>query len=100
MGGKAKYGTSKFQAMRFLLLANSKRLSGVWNNLKNITLLGTENYPKTPTAAYNIIFWNKELTPPRPQEPPSEVALLQSNNPNITAVPGSNGNLFMDVNCY
>ena len=63
-GGEANNGTSKFQARRFLLLANSKRFSGVWNNLKNITLLGTGNYPKTPTAAYNILFWHKNLTPP------------------------------------
>ena len=36
-------GTRRFQEMCLLMSAEPKTFSGVWNNLKNNTLLGTEN---------------------------------------------------------
>ena len=35
--------------------ADSDRYSGICNNLNNITLLVIDNYPKTTTAAYDVL---------------------------------------------
>ena len=48
-------GTKRFQAMCIITPAESEQYSGIWNNLKNSTLMGIGNYPKTTTAAYNVL---------------------------------------------
>ena len=42
--------TKRFQAMCLIMSAESDRYSGIWNDLKNSTLLGIDNYPKTTTV--------------------------------------------------
>ena len=42
--------------MCHLILTNPELLSGLWGYFKNNTLLGTNNYPKTHTSAYDIFF--------------------------------------------
>ena len=39
--GDDEDGTKRFQAMCLIMSADSDRYSGIWNDLKNITLLGT-----------------------------------------------------------
>ena len=46
--------TKRFQVMCLLMLADYEQYSGIWGDLKNITLLVTDNYPKTLTAAYEV----------------------------------------------
>ena len=77
-------GTRRSQAMFLLMLVDSEKFSGVWDDLKNNTLLDTENYPKTSTNAYNVLCRYKNITTPLPQSPPSSVEFLQSNYPNST----------------
>ena len=42
--------------------AFSERYSWIWNYLKNSTLLGTNNYPRTTTSAYDILCRNTKYT--------------------------------------
>ena len=63
--GDDEDGTKRFQAMCIIMSADSDRYSGIWNDPKNNTLLGTDNYPKTTTAAYNVLFCYKKQAPPR-----------------------------------
>ena len=86
--------------MCLLMSVEYKRFSGVWDNLNKKFLLGTYNDLKTPTTTYGVLCGYKNITPPRPQAPPSAVALLQSNVPNSTAVTGSYGCLFTDIIFY
>ena len=58
-GGNDEKVTKRFQAAYFLVSANYERYSGIWNDLKKSALLGTENYPKTPAATYDILFCYK-----------------------------------------
>ena len=53
--GDNEDGTKRFQEMCLTLSAESERYSGIWNDLNNITLLGTENYLKTTTVAYYVL---------------------------------------------
>ena len=79
--------------MGLIVSADSERYSGIWNNLENSTLRGTENYPKTTTDAYDVISHNKKITPPcQVNAPPAEVKFAQSSNTdNNKKVPGNNG---------
>ena len=47
--------TKRFEAMCLIMSADLGRYSGIWNNLNNSTLLGTYNYPKTTTTAYDVL---------------------------------------------
>ena len=49
--GDDEDGTKMFQEMCLIMSADSDQFSGIWNNLKNSPLLGTENYKKTTTVA-------------------------------------------------
>ena len=42
--------------MWLLVLADYKLSTGVLNYLNNNTLMGTDNYHKTPTAAYDVLY--------------------------------------------
>ena len=53
--GGGNDGTNSFQAMCIFMTDDSKQFSGVWNDLKNNTLLGTDYYPKTLTAKYDVL---------------------------------------------
>ena len=48
-------GTNRLQEMCIIVSADSDQYSRILNNLKNSTLLGTDNYPKTTTAAYDVL---------------------------------------------
>ena len=43
--GDNEYGTKRFQAICLIVSADSDQYSVIWNDLKNSTLLCTENYP-------------------------------------------------------
>ena len=60
-----KYGTKRFQAMCRIVYADSELYSGIWNELKNSTLLGTENCPGAISAAYDVLCRYKKLMPQR-----------------------------------
>ena len=47
--------TERFQAMWLITSSNSEWYSGIWNDLNNTTLLGTDNYPITKTSAYDVL---------------------------------------------
>ena len=55
-GGYNEDGTKRFQAMCLIMPADSDRYSGIWDDLNNNTLLGKNNYPKTTTATYGVLF--------------------------------------------
>ena len=57
------------------------------------TLLGTENYQKTPTSAYDVLCCSKKPTPQlQAHTPPRLVTFVQSDNVNnIKKVPGKDG---------
>ena len=57
--------TKRFQAMCLLLPADYEQYSGNWDELENSTLLGMENDPKTPTAAYDVLCHYKKPAPQR-----------------------------------
>ena len=59
-GGDNDNGTKSFQEMCLLMSAYSVWYSGIWDELKNSTILGADNYPKTPTAAYYIFLRYKK----------------------------------------
>ena len=79
--GDNEDGTKRFQAMCLIMYADSERYSGIWIGLKNSTLLGTYNYRKTTTAAYNLLCRYKKPAPPRQvHAPPEAVTFFQSGN--------------------
>ena len=47
-------GTKRFQEMCLIMSAGSDRYSGICNDLKNRTILGTDNYPKTKAAVRKV----------------------------------------------
>ena len=63
--GDDEDGTKRFQEMCLIMSADLERYSGIWNYLKNSTFLGTDNFPKTITAAYNVMCCYKKRAPPR-----------------------------------
>ena len=72
-------GTNRFQTMCLIMSADSDQYSGIWNYLNNITLLGTEKYPKTTTAANDVLCRYKKPAPPHQvHAPPAAVTCAQS----------------------
>ena len=79
--GDNKFCIKRFQAMCLIMYADSDKYSGIWNDLKNSTLLVTENYPKTTTAAYYIPCRYNKLTPTRQvHEQTASFKFVQSGN--------------------
>ena len=77
--GDDKERTKRFQAMCLIMSAESDRYSVIWNNLNNSTLLGTENYTKTTTSAYDVLCYYKKPAPPcQVHAPPAAVPFFQS----------------------
>ena len=65
--------------MCLIMSADSDQYSGIWNNLKNLTLLGTDNYPKTTTDTYDVLCRYKKPAPPHQVHAPlAAVTLVQS----------------------
>ena len=101
-GGDNEDGTKSFQSVCLITSAESYWYSRIWENLKNITLLGTDNYPKTTTTTYDILCRYKKPTPQRQvHTSPAAVMFVQSGDTdkNKTA-PGIDGRLFPEVTCY
>ena len=55
MDGYGEDGTNRFQSMCLVMYTGLDQYSGIWNYLNNSTLLGADNYQKTPTAAYEVL---------------------------------------------
>ena len=92
MGGENDDVSKRFQDMCLLMSADSERLSCIWNYLKNNTLLGTYNYPKTPTATYDILCRYKNPTLPlQTHAPPGAVIFFQNDGTGSKTVPGNYG---------
>ena len=53
--GDNGYGTKRFQEMCLIMSSDSGLYSGIWKDLNNSTLIGTDNYTKTTTATYNVL---------------------------------------------
>ena len=55
--GRGNTGDSakRFYDMCLLIFAESEKLSDLWNDLKNNTILGMEYYPNIPTATYKSL---------------------------------------------
>ena len=100
--GDNKDGTKRFQEMCLIMYADSDQYSRIWNDLMNSTILGTENYPKTTTAAYNVMFcYNKPAPPRQVHAPHASVTLVQSGDTEKTkTTPGNDGRSFPEVTCY
>ena len=100
-GGEDEDGTKRFQSICLIMSADSGRYSGIWNDLKNITLLGTYNYPKTTAAAYDVLCCYKKPAPPRQvHAPPAAVIFVQSDDTNKNnTTPGNYGGSFPEVTC-
>ena len=58
-------GTNRFQEICLIISADSEKYLGIWDDLKNRTLLVKDNYPKTKTAAYYVLCRYKKTAPPR-----------------------------------
>ena len=74
----------------------------ILNYLNNTTLLGTDNYPKTSTAAYIILCLYKKPTPScQVHAPPEEFTFFQSvDTKKNNTVPGNYSRSFPEVTCY
>ena len=85
--------------MCLIMSADLERYSGIWDNLKNITLLGTDNYPKNTTAAYDVLCRYKKTAQPRQvHAPPAAVTLVQSGDTEKNKIrPGNDGRSFPEV---
>ena len=88
--------------MRLIMFSDSDRYSDIWNNLKNSTLIGTENYKKTTTSAYDVLCRYKEPSPPHQlHTPPAAVTLIQSGGTEKNnTTPVNYGVSFTEVTCY
>ena len=75
---------------------------GIWDVLKNITLLGIENGPNTKNGTYGILCHYRNPTSQHQEHtPPGAVTFIKrKNEKNNKKVPGNNGISFADVSCY
>ena len=94
--------TKRFQAMCFIVSADSDRYSGIWNDLNNNTFLGTDNYPKTTNSAYDVLCHCKKPAPPRQVHAPSvTVIFFQSGDTEKNkTTPGNDGISVPKLTCY
>ena len=88
--------------MCLIMSAESDQYSGIWNNLNNSTLLGTENDLKTTTDTYDVLCcYNKQAPPRQVHAPPAEITCFQSGDTEKTkTTPGNDGRSFPEVTCY
>ena len=88
--------------MCLIMSTDSDRYSDIWNNLNNSTVLGTDNYPKTTTTAYYVLFCYKKPALPRQVHAPlAAVTFVQSGDTDKNKItPGNDGRSFPEVRCY
>ena len=91
--------TKRFQEMCLLMSNDSEQYSRIWYDLKKSTLLGTKNYPSTPTAAYDVLCRYKNPASQRQAHtPPGAVMFVHSDNADRRkTVPVNDGRSFEDV---
>ena len=78
-GGDDEDDTKRFQETCLIISPDSDLYSEICNNLNNITLLGTENYPRTTTDTYDVLScYKKPTTQHQVHAPPAEVTLTKS----------------------
>ena len=54
--------------------------------------MGTDNYPKTPAAACDVLCWYKKPTPPRQTHvPPRAVKIFHNEKTGSKKIPGNYG---------
>ena len=97
--GDDKYCTKRFRAMCLIMSSELEQYSGIWKNLNNSILLGTENHPKTTTAAYNLLCcYKKPVQLRQVHVPPAAVTFVKSvdTEKNKTA-PGNDGYSFQKL---
>ena len=94
--------TKRFQEMGLIMSTNLDLYSRIWNYLNNSTLLGTDNYPKTTTSAYDVLCRYKKPAPPRQVHTlPAAVTCVQSGDTEKNkTTPGKYGKCFLKVTCY
>ena len=82
-----------------IVYTDSDRYSIIWNNLNNSPLLGTDNYPKTTTAAYDVLCcYNKSTPPHQVHAPPEAVTFVQSGETGVNkTTPWNYGRSFPEV---
>ena len=99
--GRDDDGTKKFQSMCLLMMDYSELLSVMWYDLKNNTLLGTENCSNTPTGAYDVLCQYNKLTPPHQRHAtPGAVTFVQHDNTGRNMVPDNYGQSFANSRFY
>ena len=88
--------------MCLIVSAESDRYSGFLNHLKNSALLGTDNYPKNTTDAYDVLCHYKKPAPSHQvQALPAAVTFVQSvDTEKNKTTPGNDGVSFPEVTCY
>ena len=65
--------------MCLLISSDSDQYSGIWIDLNNNILIGTDNYQKTTTTAYNVLCcYNKTLPSCQVHAPPAAFKFFQS----------------------
>ena len=91
-GGVNEDGTKRFQEISLIMSTDSEQYSGIWNNMKNITILGTDNYPRTTISTYDVLCNYNKSTPQRQvHAPPASVTFVQHcDTENNKIVPGNN----------
>ena len=62
--------------MCLLMLAYYEQYSGIWGDLKNITLLVTDNYPKTLTGPYEVLWHFKDPAPQQQLHTPTGAVMF------------------------
>ena len=88
--------------MCLIMSADSNKYSGIWNKLKNNTLIGTYKYPKTTTAAYDAQCCCKKPSPPcQVHTQIAAVTFVQSGDTNKNkTTPWNDGRKFLEVTYY
>ena len=88
--------------MCLIISAGLERYSGIQNDLKNSTLLGTDNYPKITTSAYGVLCrYKKTEAPCQVNAPPVAVRLAQSGDTEKnTTTPVNGERFFPKVTCH
>ena len=87
--------------MCLIMSDDSDQYSGIRNDLNNSTLLGTDNYRKTTTAAYDVLCRYKKPAPPRQvHAPPAAVTFFHSGDTEkYKTTLGNYGRFFSEVTC-
>ena len=82
--------------MCLLISTDLDQYSGIWIDLNNNILIGTDNYQKTTTTAYNVLCSYKKLGAPHEVHmSPAAFTFLQSDDTeNNKTIPGTNGRTF------